>query len=79
MNIYSFNGISAFCNIIRFPITFTCAAENLCCYFKQITSYEKTKLKNNANRCLIFADLNGQKFCKEKGSRKELSCLTQFW
>ena len=27
------------------PLNSACVVENLCCYFKQIISYEKTKLK----------------------------------
>ena len=30
------------------PLNSPCVVENLCCYFKQIISYEKTKLKNMA-------------------------------
>ena len=30
------------------PLNSACVVENLCCYFKQIISYEKTKLKNTA-------------------------------
>ena len=38
------------------PLNSACVVENLCCYFKQIISCEKTKLKNiYATRWLIFA------------------------
>ena len=37
------------------PLNSACVVENLCCYFKQIIIYEKTKLKNMA----IFMRLDG--------------------
>ena len=37
------------------PLNSACVVENLCCYFKQIISYEKTNLKNKA----ILMQLDG--------------------